>query len=495
MAIMGGTSQIKGSSSASTAVTDLTLGSSLTMSGSTLNVNNTALSSTFLPLSGGTMSGAITQPIAPTAANDVANKAYVDSLITPDATTLIKGKIRLAGDLSGTANFPTIASGAVTNAKMASMSGTSQIKGSSSGSTTVTNLTLGFGLTISESTISTSAVNDVDFTGGINFPSIKGVETTSISYSEFSAYVRYINDGVNIKEVWFYPGDTYTPIWPNGSKQQTTYIGFVPDYTTRSLKIVEYEYYRNFPTNEAAELIFYTVVTRDIYTTYLTSLVSYMLGYSGTSYGNKISLFFNGSKSLNPLSYRLTSDIDIEGSYFRVNIGSAKVAGRNYLNDLFSTYVIIEDPVVQGGSEQNTVTVSGRGTVGNEGLQFFRASGMEAKILGTSTNVIFEPIDANSIEDYSIVNEGKWTYYKLVVFPGSRIIVVQPHNLGDFDTASDALATTHIYDTFPYNTFDRWVPTIFVGYIALNGSFNLHKSWSSNAGLYAFYSTSKVQYA
>ena len=33
----------------------------------------------FLPLTGGAMTGAITQPIAPVAANDVSNKAYVDS--------------------------------------------------------------------------------------------------------------------------------------------------------------------------------------------------------------------------------------------------------------------------------------------------------------------------------------------------------------------------------------------------------------------------------
>jgi hypothetical protein len=39
-------------------------------------------------------------------------KSYVDTAITgattPDATTLIKGKIKLAGDLSGTADLPTV---------------------------------------------------------------------------------------------------------------------------------------------------------------------------------------------------------------------------------------------------------------------------------------------------------------------------------------------------------------------------------------------------
>ena len=183
------------------------------------------------------------------------------------------------------------------------------------------------------------------------------------------------------------------------------------------------------------------------------------------------------------------------GPYFKVNAGSAEVTGRNYLNDIFSTYVIVDDPIVQGASAQNTVAVGGRGTLGSEGQQFFRASGSGAKILGTSTSVIFEPIDANSTTDYSIVAATKWTYYKLVVFPGSRIIIVQPHNVGNFNSAATALATTHKYDTSPYNTFDRWIPVIFVGYLALNGSFNLNASWTTNAGLYAFYSTSKVQYA
>jgi hypothetical protein len=510
MAAMGGTSQIKGSSSSSTAVTDLTLGSGLNVTGSVLNVNTSTLSSTFLPLSGGTMSGAITQPIAPLAANDVTNKAYVDSVVvvTPDATTLIKGKVQLAGDLGGTgttAATPIISNLAISNAKMAAMGGTSQIKGSSSSSTAVTDLTLGSGLTISGSTISTSAtiVNGVDFTGGISFPTLTGIGTTNITYTAFTAYVRYISGGVNIKEIWSYPGGIYIPLWPNGPTQQATYIGFVPDYTTinttKSLKIIEYAYYRNFPTNEAAELIFFTVATRDTGTTFFTTYVSYMLGYSGTTYANKISLLFTGSKSLNPLAYRLTPESSnfggVVGPYFRVNTGSAEVTGRNYLNDIFSTYVIVADPIVQGASAQNTVTVGGRGTIGNEGQQFFRTSGSGAKILGTSTSIIFEPVDANSTADYSVVAATKWTYYKLVILPGSRIIIVQPHNLGAFNTAAAALATTHIYDTSPYNTFDRWIPTIFLGYLALNGSFNLNASWTTNAGLYAFYSTSKVQYA
>jgi hypothetical protein len=68
-------------------------------------------------------------------------KDYVDSQIVTgistisiqDATTTIKGKIKLAGDLSGTADAPTIANGAITNAKIASGIDAAKITGNFSG--------------------------------------------------------------------------------------------------------------------------------------------------------------------------------------------------------------------------------------------------------------------------------------------------------------------------------------------------------------------------
>lgn len=62
----------------------------------------------------------ITLTDLPVNTTDAANKDYVDASKTLDATTLINGKIRLAGDLSGTATSPEIAIGAITNAKIAS---------------------------------------------------------------------------------------------------------------------------------------------------------------------------------------------------------------------------------------------------------------------------------------------------------------------------------------------------------------------------------------
>lgn len=50
----------------------------------TLDYVDTALED-YLPLSGGTMSGAIVQPVAPVADNDLANKKYVDDEVTPVA--------------------------------------------------------------------------------------------------------------------------------------------------------------------------------------------------------------------------------------------------------------------------------------------------------------------------------------------------------------------------------------------------------------------------
>ena len=81
----------------------------------------------YVQLAGSTMQGNLQFPTGkkitltdlPALSTDAANKAYVDASITVDATTLVNGKIRLAGDLTGTATSPTIASGAITDVKIA----------------------------------------------------------------------------------------------------------------------------------------------------------------------------------------------------------------------------------------------------------------------------------------------------------------------------------------------------------------------------------------
>jgi hypothetical protein len=79
----------------------------------------------YVNVAGDTMEGNLLIPTgtkilitdAPLGSTDAVNKAYVDGLITssstPDATTTDKGKIKLAGDLDGTADLPKVTNAAV----------------------------------------------------------------------------------------------------------------------------------------------------------------------------------------------------------------------------------------------------------------------------------------------------------------------------------------------------------------------------------------------
>lgn len=65
----------------------------------------------FLQKTGGTMTGALILSGDPTVPLGAATKQFAESLAaagTPDATTTAKGKIKLAGDLAGTADLPTV---------------------------------------------------------------------------------------------------------------------------------------------------------------------------------------------------------------------------------------------------------------------------------------------------------------------------------------------------------------------------------------------------
>lgn len=174
LAVLGGSSQLLGSASSSSAATNISLGSGLQMSGSTLNINTSSLP--FLPISGGSLTGSLTIPTgntltvtdAPTTATSVTNKAYVDAQVTPSATTTAQGKIQLAGDLTGTATAPVIAANAVTVSKLAVLSGSSQLLGSASSSSSATNISLGSGLQMTGSVLSvnTSSLPFLPLSGG-----------------------------------------------------------------------------------------------------------------------------------------------------------------------------------------------------------------------------------------------------------------------------------------------------------------------------------------
>jgi hypothetical protein len=144
-----------------------------------ITTNQAALESKYVQLTGSTMSGNLSFPTGtkiqladpPSASTDVVNKAYVDiqmaASTTPDATSIVIGKIRLAGDLGGpssTASNPIISNGAINNAKLASgsvsddkITGTiSGAKGGTGANNTGKTITLGGNLT-------TTGTNDLTF--------------------------------------------------------------------------------------------------------------------------------------------------------------------------------------------------------------------------------------------------------------------------------------------------------------------------------------------
>jgi len=91
-----------------------------TTAASTYLTQNNA-TSTYAPKASPTFTGVVTVP-TPNNGTDAATKSYVDSTVSsgaPDATASVKGKIQLAGDLTGTAGAPVIAAGAITSAKIA----------------------------------------------------------------------------------------------------------------------------------------------------------------------------------------------------------------------------------------------------------------------------------------------------------------------------------------------------------------------------------------
>jgi hypothetical protein len=96
-----------------------------------ISTDQAALDARYVRLSGGNMGGNLSFGIgkkvilqdAPSADTDAVNKAYVDNTVstggTPDASSTTSGKIRLAGDITGTATSPSIAANAISTLKIA----------------------------------------------------------------------------------------------------------------------------------------------------------------------------------------------------------------------------------------------------------------------------------------------------------------------------------------------------------------------------------------
>lgn len=208
---MSGTSQLKGSLNNSKSVVDIGLGNGLKMDNSNLTIDKTTLSNIFLPLSGGQMFGTITQPFPPVNLDDLTNKSYVDAQIndvaTPDASISTKGKLQLNGDLTGTSSNPKIATGVITNSKLANMSGVSQLKGSTAKSSTVVDINVGHGLTIEENTL----YGSVSFFSGNN-PNLIAPENRPTSNG-----VIYVGDDGSL---WVWSGSLSSPSLPSAPSSQ-----------------------------------------------------------------------------------------------------------------------------------------------------------------------------------------------------------------------------------------------------------------------------------
>jgi hypothetical protein len=162
LAPLPATSELIGSSSGSTTASAITLGSGLAMSaGGQLSVNLTGV------------------PI-------------------PAATSSSLGGIEMLGDLTGSsATAPTVAAGAITLAKMANLSGNSQLIGSNSTSTTPTNITLGPSMSMTSSQLNSG----VSYLTTGNNPN-----TTAPSDRPATQKVLYIGtDG----SLWIYNGTNY----------------------------------------------------------------------------------------------------------------------------------------------------------------------------------------------------------------------------------------------------------------------------------------------
>ncbi len=96
-----------------------------------ISTDQAALDARYVRLSGGVMGGNLSFGIgkkvilqdAPSADTDAVNKAYVDNTVstggTPDASATTSGKIKLAGDITGTASSPSIAANAISTLKIA----------------------------------------------------------------------------------------------------------------------------------------------------------------------------------------------------------------------------------------------------------------------------------------------------------------------------------------------------------------------------------------
>lgn len=318
------------------------------------------------------------------------------------------------------------------------------------------------------------------------------------TYSE-SNFMRLEND-------WSFDAiNGFAPAWPSGALQASTYIAFVPDFstknTTRKLRIAEYSTYKEFTSDEIRHAGFYGVIVRNPVTGLIDGTVPSNLAFYRISPGNlsdydRHSIWTKGSRLIS--GYKATGETSptngATGSLFNISSGNALTIGRNTTSDVYDTCFIRDDPIAHGGDSGVSFAYLGRGIadgVANGGQVISRTVGVSA----LANLDFYEPTDANVQADLVAIPAGaNFAIYKIYYFPGSHGIVVGASN-AVYSSFANAIAATHIYDTDPYLGFNRWLPAMHLGYVAARSTFTPTSSWATNAGLYQFYDVNKRAYA
>lgn len=216
--------------------------------------NQAALDARYLRLAGDTMQGNIVVPAtkkititdAPNTATDAVNKAYVDAQIAsgaPDATTSLKGKIQLGGDLAGTgttAANPIITDNAITNNKINSDAVTTDkiqngtIIGSDLADSIITNAKLaetitvpngGTGATTLTGYVKGNGTNAMTAVTSIPVADISGAQTTANLASDITANTGSTTLYPSVAAVEAFVSNSATPDATTSSKGKIKLAG------------------------------------------------------------------------------------------------------------------------------------------------------------------------------------------------------------------------------------------------------------------------------
>lgn len=219
------TKAAKGANSDITSLSGLTTALSLAQGGTGSTTKNFVDLSSSQSVGGvKTFSSLPVVPLTPLSATDAASKGYVDSVGssgTPDADATTKGKLQLAGDLSGTASSPT-----VVNRVKTSSGGLEDVATvASAGSSTTLNLASGniFDVTL------TAAACTLTLSGATNgkactMTTVFHQDATGSRTVTWPASVKWANAATPVLTTTASKTDIFSLVTVNGG---TTWYGFV----------------------------------------------------------------------------------------------------------------------------------------------------------------------------------------------------------------------------------------------------------------------------